>query len=220
MKQKLIRFFCHLLVNLFISALLITSVLASQIPERVIKKRSWRKEPVKVSKIKVKGIPIGLSQKFPESDDKWFRDLSIDLKNMSGKPIVFVSFTLVLARPEKYGSTTPLAGSPYASSLTYGRDPLLSIATVPPDQPIPIMPGEHINLALSNAIYDGIIASLKELNYPAGVKEIWLVLGRVVFEDGTMWNAGNLFRPDPRGPYGYTVASAAGVRDRQVRPQL
>jgi hypothetical protein len=187
-------------VTLLIGILLAISVSADQVPERVIKKRSWRKEPVKISKLKVKGVLVGLKQKFLERDDNWFRDLNIDLKNTSDKPIVFVSFTLVLARPEKYGSTTPIAGSPYASDLTYGRDPLLPGATAPQDQPIPIMPNHRTSLVLSGAAYDRIISSLKELNYRTGVKEIWLILGRVVFGDGTMWNAGNLFRPDSSNP--------------------
>ena len=217
--KNLLRFLCQVLVTVFISTLLISSVIASQTPERVVKKRSWHKEPVKISKLKVKGIVVGLGKKFLEGDDNWFRELNIELKNMSDKPIIFVNFTLVLARPEKYGSTTPLAGEPYASDITYGRDPLLPGDAAPPDQPIPIMPGNSINLVLSSATYNRITASLNELKYPAGVKEIWLVIGRIVFEDGTMWNAGNLFRPDPSSPRGYTLIgqSPVGALNHSVR---
>jgi hypothetical protein len=204
MFQNFKRLFCRVFVAAFISAISVV-VVEGQTPERVVKKRNWHKEPVKVSKLKVKGHPVSPGRKFLEEDDNWFRDLNVDVKNISDKPILFLTFTLVLARPEKYGTATPLAGSPYASDLTYGQDPLLPGVAAPPDQPIPIMPGDSVKLVLTSAAYDRITASLNELKYSAGVKEIWLILGRVVFGDGTMWNAGHLLRPNPSSPHGYTL---------------
>ena len=180
-------------------------------PERVINKRSWHNEPVRLMKLKVKEKPIGLKQKFLEEDDEWFRSLNIELKNVSNKPIVFINFTLIFARPEKYGTPIPLEGAPYASDLRYGRDPLTPKATVPPDELNPIMPGKTINLIVTSDIGDRAVASFKKLNYSAGVKELWLVLGRVVFDDDTMWNAGNLFRRDPNSPNGYSLISQLSV---------
>lgn len=203
--RALVQSTSQVLIMLVVGALFVNSVATAQTPERVIKKRSWRKEPVKVSKIKIKGIPVDVGRKFLDGDDSWFRSLDLDVTNASDKPIIFISFSLVLARPEKYGTTNPLAGSPYASNLTYGRDPLSTADATSLGQPILIAPGSSVKLTLSNADYERISDSLKELKYPAGVKEVWLILGRVVFNDGTMWNAGNLFRHDPNSPRGYTL---------------
>lgn len=170
--------------------------------ERVIEKSSWRNEPIKITKIKVGGVARSLSQKFSE-EGNWFRDFSVELNNVSDKPIVFVNLNIVFAKPEYHKSSTPLAGSPYSFSLKYGQDPDSDFGTSKSQETV--KPGGVISLTLSDKEYQMINNALSELNYSvASVKELRLVFGRIVFEDGTVWSGGSLFRPDASKPYGYS----------------
>jgi hypothetical protein len=52
-----------------VSLPLIASATARQERERTIKKYNWGNEPVKIAKVKVKGMAVGLDQKFVAEDD-------------------------------------------------------------------------------------------------------------------------------------------------------
>jgi hypothetical protein len=175
--------------------------------ERTIKKVSWRNEPVKIAKLKIKGKPIGLGQSFLEEDD-WLEGMTISVKNTSGKTITFLSMRLDFPRPES-SSQEPVS----IYEFEYGRNPLFASGSSLPNTPT-IAPGESTEFSISDTIY----AALKKLlsDYPASIKKVEIVLNSVAFDDGTEWQGGGLYRRDPSDPgrlrrVEAPVGKAAGV---------
>lgn len=164
--------------------------------ERSIKKTDWPKEPIKIEKIKVKGKIIGLGTKFTEEDD-WLSGLTIKVKNISDKPIVFLDIAIVFPRPD---SQEPDA----RDHLLYGQYPLAP-GELAPEAPAviqpPIQPGETVELALTD--YEGIRRFLDQSNYLASVTDLEIDISDVYFDQNTKWSGGQIFRRDPDNPHGW-----------------
>lgn len=163
--------------------------------DRTIKKSSWRNEPVKITVVKVKGSPVNLDESFSEDDD-WLKGLTFRLSNISGKTITFVSITLAFPTHGKNSPQNPMA----AYELEYGRSPYLQPDAVLPNAPKSIAPSEAFDLTLPDADYESLKELLRQGNYSGNSKQIEIFLHDVVFDDGTMWGAGGMFRRDPMNP--------------------
>lgn len=170
--------------------------LAGQEKEREIKKMSWPREPVKVEKLKTKGAVRVLGEKF-RADDSWMKGLAFSVKNTSEKTIIYIE--IELSFPRDKGAP----GEPEAHDrLIYGQYPALPGETATPhhDQP-PILPGETVEVVLKD--YDGIRDFLNNTHYPVSINRLEVSVGDVVFDDGTKWSGGGLFRRDPATPGGW-----------------
>lgn len=170
--------------------------LAGQDKEREIKKMNWPKEPVKIGKLKAKGAIIALGEKFHAEDD-WLKGLTFSVKNTSEKTITYLEIELSFPR-DKSAQAEPDAHD----RIMYGQYPALpgEIATPHPDQP-PLRPGETVDVVLKD--YDGIRDFLNQTHYPVSIKRLEVSVGDVVFDDGTKWSGGGLFRRDPDNPGGW-----------------
>ncbi|HZH89281.1 MAG TPA: hypothetical protein VEX70_01550 [Pyrinomonadaceae bacterium] len=170
--------------------------LAWQAKEREVKKLNWPKEPVKIGKLKAKGAIIVLGGKFRAEDD-WLKGLTFSVKNTSEKTITYVEIELNFPR-EKGAQAEPDAHD----RIIYGQYPALpgETSTPHPDQP-PIRPGETVDVVLKD--YDGVRDFLNNTHYPAGIHQLEVSVGDVVFDDGTKWSGGGLFRRDPDNPGGW-----------------
>ncbi|HEY0100294.1 MAG TPA: hypothetical protein VGB76_15195 [Pyrinomonadaceae bacterium] len=96
-----------------------------------------------------------------------------------------------------------MPGEPEAHDrIIYGQYPTLpgEIATPHPDQP-PIPPGETVDMVLKD--YEGIRDFLNNTHYPASINRLEISVGDVVFDDGTKWSGGGIFRRDPDKPGGW-----------------
>jgi hypothetical protein len=164
----------------------------AQSQERVIKKLSWPKEPIRIKAIKSKDKTIELGEKFSAGDD-WLKDLMVRVDNTSGKTILFIGIDLRFKRND--GSPEP----PWAFTLAYGRRKLPN-ESMHPDAPKPLLPGETVDISLYNGAYDQIKSRLQELNYSGGIRGMELIVNDIYFADGTRWYAGKLFYPDPDNP--------------------
>jgi hypothetical protein len=86
--------------SLFIIATVVLGSLFSpvftqaQSDERVVNLYQWRNEPLKIHSIKVKGKEIKPNEKFADEDDDWFRDLVVEVENISDKTIVYMAINL------------------------------------------------------------------------------------------------------------------------------
>lgn len=161
--------------------------------QRVIKRVAWRHEPVKLSKLKVKGKEVEPAKKFVEEDD-WLNGLTITVKNTSDKTIVWIDLALNFPRPAGSG------GEPDARDhLVYGHyPPPPGEAGTPHTQQPPARPGETVELALAD--YEGTLEFLRKTNYPASIKQVEIDLSEVIFDNGMMWSGDALFRRDPNNP--------------------
>jgi hypothetical protein len=169
------------------------STYAGQAQERSLKKRSFRDEPLSITKLKVKGTRINFNQKFI-TDDDWFRNLTVSVKNTSNKTIVFID--LMLTFPAAEGATQERAASDH---LIYGHYPPApgETGTHHPDQ-LPLKSGDSATLVLTD--YEGTRQFLDQVGKPKSIKDIEIRISEVVFEDGTKWIAGQLHKRDPDNP--------------------
>jgi hypothetical protein len=160
--------------------------------DRMVRKLSWPKEPVKIKAIKSKDKTIEFGKKF-SADDDWLKDLVVSVENTSGKPILFIGIDLLFVRNDN--SQEPL----WTLKMAYGRRKLPN-EPVQPDAPKPFLSGENIDISLYDGAYEEIKRRLSELNYDGGIKHIKLVVDDIYFADGTRWYAGVLWYPDPNDP--------------------
>lgn len=189
----------------FMVSLLVVSVsmyvstfdgLAGQGKEREIKKLNWPKEPVKIGKLKTKEGVVGFGEKF-RADDDWMKGLTFSVKNTSEKTITYLEIELNFPR-DKGAQEEPEAHD----RIIYGQYPTLpgETTTPHPDHP-PIRPGDTVDLVLKD--YEGIREFLDNTHYPVRIYRLEVSVGDVVFDDGTKWSGGGLFRRDPDNPGGW-----------------
>lgn len=195
-----------------ISLLFPSLVIAQGAQERNVRKVKAPNEPVKITKLKVKGASRSFGQNFIDDDD-WLRDLTLKIKNISNKPIVYLEISIDFPRPEKQ---PPDQSPPFQSSLGYGYYSVLN-SPLPLDTPRPLMPNESAELKLTDANYDSLMATLKHLNYPAVLKEIELTISTVIFNDDTGWRLGTPTRRDPNRPDRWINAERYGSGTASVR---
>lgn len=186
------RFLLLVIILMSTGASMLASGVTAQKQERTIKKYSWRHEPIKIDKLKVKGKQIELGQNFLEDDD-WLNGLTISVKNTSGKTIMFIEMVLEFSRPEDSAQ-----GVPTISRLMYGQYPLSPGETAPPNSESPVKPGETVDIVLSD--YDSLQEVLRQTNYPPNIKQIEMSVDSVIFDDVTMWSKDKIFTRDPNNP--------------------
>ena len=182
-----------------------TFTAALQVKERTIKKIHAPNEPVKISKLKLKGDVRSFGQKFDDEDD-WLKGLTLHLKNTSDKPIVYMEIDLDFPRPEDQSSPDEL---PFVSPLRYGYSAVIH-APLPADAQRRLMPGEDVEIRLVDSEYESLTATLRQLNYPAGIKEVELSVSIVIFGDDTGWSLGTPTRRDPAKPDRWVNAERLG----------
>jgi hypothetical protein len=173
---------------------LVLGVTAKQ-QSRVIKKVSWPSEPIRITKLSVNATPIELGAEFV-ADDDWLNGLTINFKNVSGKAVTLVKFDLLFPRLlEQDAPQKP----PLLYEFQHGRATPASAQTGP-DTFAPIAPDRERAMMLSSAAYADLKKSLSDSGYTTGGQKVELSLGSVLFEDGTMWRAGELLRRSPDNP--------------------
>jgi len=182
-----------------------TGKTVGQTQERILKKGPFPNEPLNVVSIKVRGKPVESDKKFVEEDD-WLKGLTIKLKNVSNKPIIFIEISLRFPATEE----RPDGPEPsYVRTLRYGREPSPDALTLP-DQPKPVMPNDTVEINLTDEDHETINAALVQLGYQRS-KYVKMLLRTVIFDDDTMWRAGEILHRDPIEPGRWNV-----VRPYQV----
>ena len=154
---------------------------AGQQQTRTLKTREWDKEPIKIMAVTNKigrAIPLG---KAHLDDDDWLRGLTIRVKNMSKKDILFVELELHFLRPE--GSSDTITAFPVILGT-----PLGLMAQTP--SPVMLPPDENWHVSLSDEDYAKISQLLSNTGYPTSIKEVEIITREVVFADKTRWSEG------------------------------
>jgi hypothetical protein len=161
--------------------------------EKVLKKDSFSpSEPVRILKVKNKKGEVPLGKKFRgDADAGWLRGLTITVENTSGRTITYVNVTLMFP-PEVNHSTQDLA---------YGFDFMFGVSPQHPHyeesrrrQPDRVLRhGERLDLTLSDGEYEHIQKALRFFDYPPDLREAFVRLYEVGFDDGTGWMGGNTY---------------------------
>lgn len=160
---------------------------AGQEQTRTLRSRAWEKEPVKIVAVTNKSgraIPLG---KGHLADDDWLRGLTISIKNMTKKNILFVELELHFLRPGGSSDETVTA-----FPIVFGTPPGL-IAETP--SPTMLPPNENWYVSLSDQEYARIEELLTNTGYTKSIKDVEIITREVLFADKTKWSEGQERNP-------------------------
>jgi hypothetical protein len=136
------------------------------------------------------------SRKFGESfseDDDWLKKLSFKLKNISDKPIVYLSVNVNF--PE-----TRLTGNLMSYPVSFGQRPDSKYKQH--NKAMTLIHGETLEVSLDKE-KDRIYKYLSERQPIELIQKVELEVYFVIFEDKTAWVAGAFQRQDPNNPDRY-----------------
>jgi hypothetical protein len=143
--------------------------------------------PVEIVSIRLNGQEIKPGERVLGNDD-WLKGVSFNFKNVSDKPIAYLSV----------GFRFPIPQGFVVSVLSHGVD------TSPGEprrgsSPLPIMPGESLNLVLTEEKYKSFLYVLAQGGLSRSFEVAPYFIYRVCFENepDVIWEGGYLKRRDP-----------------------
>lgn len=194
----------RLVLGLTFTVLLPVCVVAQETRQRVMQHQVYRDQPIEIVAIKVKGQDIKPQQEFSGKSD-WLNGMTITLKNVSGKPVAYVS-VLIGAYYEKNGERLKRDGQDQQAGiqLNYGAQPPRKGEPALVYRPL-LMPEETADVEFSEESRVELESLLKEADAATDVTEISVRVFEVFYEgDGdTMWKMGRILRRDANNPRGW-----------------
>jgi hypothetical protein len=145
--------------------------------------------PVEFVAVKLNGREVRPGEKI-QGDDDWLRGVSFTLRNVSDKPLAYVTVALQFPQPQGY----------VAYVLSYGID--LSRRDRMESSPPAIEPGQTVELALTAEKYPGFLRILKLGEAARSFDVAPYFVERVCFEGepDIIWTGGMLKQRDPDRP--------------------
>ena len=126
----------------------------------------------------------------------WFKGLAVTVRNDAGKSITHIALKIHFPRPQ--GQENELD---FVETLNYGESPIPNKdGQIPVNTVKAIMPGESIQLRLSDEIYDAVRMILEDSKYPSIIKKIRVYVSKLGYSDGTLWMGGKTYRLDENTP--------------------
>ncbi|MGZ8842411.1 MAG: hypothetical protein ACXW18_02035, partial [Pyrinomonadaceae bacterium] len=169
---------------------------------RSIQIKNYKNPPLEITAVNVKGEPIQPGRKIA-ADSDWFTGMTVTIKNLSEKPIVFAT-VLVMARHQKNGVPTQVNGRDiYANfELTFGELPPAPGESPRSNRVTSLMPGQSTDLAIDERMRELFYTRLRGRNSSTDVPELALSVNDVAFEgnDNMMWMHGFWRQRDPQDP--------------------
>jgi len=187
-----------LLANLCLLAIFVSGWIKpiAQNRKTIIRRLTLSKEPVDIS-FKLKGQLVNASEAVRadqgiraeefEGDPDWVKELTLRLRNTSGKTITYIQLNLHFPEVTRNGRTA-------LQQIFLGVDPDRKFSRAE----LRLAPNETIEIPLSER-YD-TIRSLVETagKVPLGnVTKLWVEFHAALFDDGTLFEAGTLYRHNP-----------------------
>jgi hypothetical protein len=166
---------------------------AGQSRQKVIEKARTANEVVQFSEIKVSQKAVELGKTFDDDDDEWAGKIFLKVKNISEKPIVYLSVNLNF--PE-----TRATGAMMSYPIVMGQMPGSRLRQF--HDPISLPPGESLEIPVTQNHEK--MKSFVEQGMPfRNIGKVELEIGFVVFADKTAWSAGVFKRQNPNNPDRY-----------------
>jgi hypothetical protein len=159
-----------------------------------------KNEPVAITSIALKDKPISFDEKFV-ADDDWLRDIALSVGNRSSKLILLVSFRVQFPRPP--GSSEPES----VGNLYYGNPELFARPPAAHERKLGLAPGKSARVQLTENQFAGLQSMLKATGYPESIDTVNLKINKVIFDDDTMWQAGEILHRDKQNPNSWWVDS-------------
>ena len=154
--------------------------------ERVVEKLYAEDSPVVIADVTVSDKTHKLGERF-ERDGDWLINLSLNLKNVSGRPITFVGLDLDF--PE-----TKATGNIMAFPIRFGRNPRARSVVGEAKR---LAPDDTVNVALSESDKADLKTFVEQRHSIASLHRVVVRVTEVHFEDGAIWINGSWLRPDP-----------------------
>lgn len=159
----------------------------SQAQDRIVRTKEDFSAPIKIVAVKTKLGEIKMDKEFLAADD-WLKGLTVRLVNHSGRRVTFVEVLIIFWRTE---DQTP--GQTVGWPLKAGINPFSpDLSGQLPMQPA--VPGDEIELILSDAKYVESKRFLKAFQFPDAIKKVELKLIAIGFDDDTAWYSGRMYR--------------------------
>jgi hypothetical protein len=182
-----------LLATLTPQQLVPKATLALQDRQRIITIKGDDRSPLKIRTIRTKGKQVEPDKEILDTDD-WLKQLTVELRNDSKKTVTFVAVGLLFPRLD------PDAKQPGSSfTLDYGDDPFAfdNAEAMPPLRVKPVLPGEHLEITLSDAEFTLLNQFLIDTGFLVTSK-VEIRVTHIGFSDGTAWT-GQMAQRRPGG---------------------
>ena len=179
----------HILYVVGLSAILLPPLaVKAEAQTKLIKRNGWYQgAPIEVFDLKVKGRSVSFNEAF-EADGNWLKGVSLKIKNKSEKAIVCI-YMLVIFR-----ETAP---APMTYPKFFGHPTNTGIE--PEGPPLELKPGEELTVSFAGE-FEALKRAVEHRRPVDSVNIVELEITRAYFEDGMMWDLGELYRPDPDNP--------------------
>lgn len=165
----------------------------SQQSDRIVVRKPWPVEPVRVVAVKTKEkANVEIGRAFDEGDD-WLDGFTVTVLNDSDKTVTAMEIEMVFRREP--GDTR----SPLAYPLHFGPSPS-GREYVYRDPNKVIKAGKTIDLRISSEDYKSLKRDFEQTGYATGIKRVELVVREVGFDDGSVLHTGTLYFQDPAYP--------------------
>lgn len=195
-------------LSLGLTVLLPSSSAVSQQQDRLVTKKPWRAEPVKIAAVKTKNKEnIEIGSAFDEDED-WLDGFRVTVVNNYDKTVTAMTIAMVFRREP--GDTRP----PFAWNLHFGPSPNSS-EYIYRDPNRVVRVGKTADLRLSPQDYQTVKHGLEQTGYPNSIRRVELVIREVGFEDGSMLYSGTFYLQDPANPNDPTKKIKAPRRGAQ-----
>lgn len=180
------RFSKHIPRLTVLTAICLFSVPAGALAQgKLVKRNGWyRNAPIEVFDLRVKDRSISFNEAF-EADADWLKNVSLKIRNNSKKTIVCIYMGAV------FRETAP---APMMHSKFFGHPTNANVRRAGP--PLELKPGEVLSVSLADE-YEQLKAVVEHKKPIDSVTVLELEITRAYFEDGMMWDLGELYRPDP-----------------------
>ncbi|HWS56514.1 MAG TPA: hypothetical protein VN228_20415 [Pyrinomonadaceae bacterium] len=163
--------------------------------EAVLERARSFNPPVEITLVRSHSGVIEPGKKFPAGED-WFKGLTVTVRNDADQPVTHIALNLRFPRPKGQEDERDLV-----EVLNYGESPIPYEDGRAPFNPArPVMPGESVELQLSDASYEGLRAVLAEANFPRNIRKVKVDVTMLGFGDGTVWIGGKRYELDRGRP--------------------
>jgi hypothetical protein len=194
-----LRIISPLIFVLLIVVLLFVPGFTYQSKKRAVELETYKDQPVEIVDTKVKGGAIKPKQEF-DGDSDWLNSMTVKVKNVSDKPVAYVS-VLVSTYYERDGRRIKQRDGmdvQAAIELNYGAAPPRPGEPAPPYR-APLLPGESIDLTLTEKSRDELYAILSQDNASTDIARLTVRIYEVFFvgDSDTMWKTGRVLQRDP-----------------------
>jgi hypothetical protein len=213
-----LRITSSLILLLSAMVLLIVSGFTYQPKKRAVELKAYRDQPVKIVDTTVKGGAIKPKQEF-DGDSDWLNGMIVKVKNVSDKPVAYVS-VLVTAYYERDGKRTKQRDGmdvQAAIELKYGAAPPRPGEPAPPDR-APLLPSESADLTLTERSRDELYTLLSKDNASTDIARLTVRVYEVFFvgDSETMWKTGRVLRRDANDPMRWIPVEQNTSANRRV----